>query len=95
MEQMLLSLLFKNDPKPNLYQSLYYLHLNYTSHGHPWWLSGKESTCQCSRHGFNPWSGKIPWRRKWQPTPVFLPGKPHGQRSLVAVHVVVKESDMT
>ena len=32
---------------------------------------------------FNPWVGKIHWRRKWQPTPVFLPGKPHGQRSLV------------
>ena len=34
-------------------------------------------------HGFNPWVGKIPWRRKWQPTPVFLPGKSHGQKSLV------------
>ena len=32
--------------------------------------------------GFDPWVGKIPWRRKWQPTPVFLPGKSHGQRSL-------------
>ena len=32
---------------------------------------------------FDPWVGKIPWRREWQPTPVFLPGKPHGQRSLV------------
>ena len=35
------------------------------------------------RRKFNPWVGKIPWRRKWQPTPVFLPGKSHGQRSLV------------
>ena len=34
------------------------------------------------RLGFNPWVGKIPWRRKWQPTPVFLPGESHGQRSL-------------
>ena len=33
--------------------------------------------------GFDPWVGKIPWRRKWQPTPVFLPGKSHGWRSLV------------
>ena len=33
--------------------------------------------------GFNPWVGKIPWRRKWQPTPVFLPGESHGRRSLV------------
>ena len=32
---------------------------------------------------FDPWVGKIPWRRAWQPTPVFLPGEPHGQRSLV------------
>ena len=37
---------------------------------------------RCSRCGFNPWVGKIPWRRKWQPTPVFLPGEPHGQRGL-------------
>jgi len=33
--------------------------------------------------GFDPWVGKIPWRRKWQPTPVFLSGEAHGQRSLV------------
>ena len=33
--------------------------------------------------GFHPWVGKIPWRRKWQPTPVFLPGELHGQRSLM------------
>ena len=51
--------------------------------GLPWWLNGKESACQCRRHGFNPWVGKIPWKRKWQPTWVFLPGKSHGQRSLV------------
>ena len=48
----------------------------------PWWLIGKEFTCQCRRHGFNPWSRKIPWRMEWQPTPVFLPGEFHGQRSL-------------
>ena len=46
------------------------------------WLSGKESTCWCRIHGFDPWVGKIPQRRKWQHTPVFLPGKSHGQRSL-------------
>ena len=49
----------------------------------PWLLSGTESDCQCGRHGFHPWVGKIPWMRKWQPTPAFLPGKSHGQRSLV------------
>ena len=37
---------------------------------------------QCRRPRFNPWVGKIPWRRKWQPAPVFLPGKFHGQRGL-------------
>ena len=48
----------------------------------PWWFSGKESACQCKRWGFNSWVGKIPWRKKWQRTPGFLPGKCHGQRSL-------------
>ena len=38
---------------------------------------------QCRRPGFYPWVGKIPWERKWQPTPVFLPGESHRQRSLV------------
>ena len=47
----------------------------------PQWLRGKESACQCRRRGFHPKVGKIPWRRKWQPTPVFLPGESHGQRS--------------
>ena len=50
--------------------------------GLPSWLSGKESTCQWGRCGFDPWVGKILWRRKWQPTPVFLPGEFHGQRTL-------------
>ena len=49
----------------------------------PWWLGGKESACRCRRHGFGPWVRKNPWRRKWQPTLVVLPGKSHGQRSLV------------
>ena len=48
--------------------------------------SGKESTCQgrsCRKHGFRPWMGQIPWGREWQSTPVFFPGKSHGQRSRV------------
>ena len=48
------------------------------------WRSGKESSCQCrrlKRHGFDSWVGKIPWRRKWQPPPVLLPGKFHGRES--------------
>ena len=60
------------------------------------WCSGKESTCQCRRHGFDPWVGKIPWRRKWQPTPVFLTGKFLGQRKLVGCSPWGwKESDMS
>ena len=53
--------------------------------GFPCGASGKESACQCrrcKRSGFDPWVKKIPWRRPWQPTPVFLPGESHGQKSL-------------
>ena len=100
-------------------------------HGLPRWHSGKESSCQCKRHGrhrFNPWVEKIPWRRwlsfpgssvskesacsagdpgltpgsrgrkwrrKWQSTPVSLPGKSHGQRSLVSCSPWVTELDTT
>ena len=56
------------------------------SGGFPGGASGKEPTCQCrrcKRCGFDPWIGKMPWGRAWQPTPVFLPGKSLGQRSLV------------
>ena len=49
--------------------------------GLPRWLSGKESVCQCRRYGFDSWVGKIPWRRAWQLTLVFLPGESQGQRS--------------
>ena len=49
----------------------------------PWWLSGKESTCQCRRLRFDPWVSKIPWIRKSQPTPAVLSGKSHRQRSLM------------
>ena len=55
--------------------------------------------CQCRRHRrcrFDPWVRKIPWRRKWQPTPVFLPKKLHGQRSLAGYSPWgLKELDMT
>ena len=56
----------------------------------------KNSACQCRRPWFNPWVGKIPWRRKWQPTPVFLPREFEGQRSLVGYGPWgLKESDTT
>ena len=45
---------------------------------------------------FDPWVGKIPWRRAWQPSPVLLPGESHGQRSLAGYGLLgCKESDMT
>ena len=66
--------------------------------GLPRWLRAKESICQCRRrrrHGFDPWVRKIPWSKKWQPIVVFLPGKSHGQRSLVGYSPWgCKESDM-
>ena len=57
------------------------------THTHTWGFPGgascKEPNCQCRRSkrcGFDPWVGKTPWRRAWQPTPVFLPGESQGQR---------------
>ena len=52
----------------------------------PRWLHNKESTCQprrCKKRRFHPWAGKVPWRRRWQPTAVVLPGRFQGERSLV------------
>ena len=82
------------------------LHMNNTElgidtkrEGFPGDASGKESSCQCRRHkgcGFDPWVRKIPWRRAWKLTPVFLPGESHGQRSLAGYHSLgCKESDRT
>ena len=63
--------------------------------GLPLWLSCWRICVQCGRPGFNPWVGKIPWRRKWQPTPVLLLGKFHQQRSMVGYSPWGrKESDM-
>ena len=49
-----------------------------------------ENLLAMRRHEFNPWFGKIPWGRKWQPSPVFLPGKFHEQSLAVAVHGVTR-----
>ena len=73
-----------------IYINLLYIEINiyiciYIHRLHSW-LRGKEPTCQWRRFrrlGFDSRVRKILWRRKWQPTPVFLPGKSHGQRSLV------------
>ena len=65
----------------------------------PGGASGKEAACQCrrcKRCRFDPCVGKIPRRRAWQPTPVFLPEESHGQRSLAGHSTYgCKESDMT
>ena len=53
-------------------------------------LSGKESACQDRSRGLDPWVGKMPWRRKWQPTPGSLSGKSYRQRNLATVHGVAK-----
>ena len=71
----------------------------YIYSGFPGDCGGKESAWQCracKKHGFDPWVEKIPWNRKWQLTPVFLPGKFQGQRSLASYSPwSCKESDMT
>ena len=65
--------------------------------GLPWWLSGWRIHLQGGRFGFDPWVGKIPWRRAWQPTPVFLPGEspwkkdPGGLQSMGLQIVVTTE----
>ena len=71
--------------------SYYWCHFNRVSSVAQW-----ERICQqCRRCQFHLWVGKIPWRRKWQPTPIFLPGKSHGQRSLAGYSPWdCKESDM-
>jgi len=67
--------------------------------GFPDSICGKEPACQCrrcKRCRLDPWVGKVPWRRAWKPTPVFLLGDAHGERSLVGYSPQDhKESDMT
>ena len=70
--------------------------------GFPGGTSGKEPARQCrrhKRHGFNPWIGKVPWRKKWQCTLVLSPGESHGQRSLAGYsswgHKELKMTEVT
>ena len=67
--------------------------------GFPAVTRGKKFTCKfriLKKLRFSPWVGKIPWRRKWLPTPVFLPGESHGQRSLAGCSPWgLEESDTT
>ena len=67
-----------------IYSVVYtFFHLGKMLHRASLWFSSKEFTCQCRRHWFDPWVRKVPWRMKWQHSPVFLHGKSHGQMSLV------------
>ena len=59
--------------------------------GLPWWFSDKELACQFRRHGFDPWVRKIPWGRKWQPTPVFFLENPMDREAWkTTVHGIAK-----
>jgi len=82
---VLCSLYIMRNRMPNVWQSeLWYMLAVVTIIlGFPGGSDGKESTWKCGRPGFDPWVRKMPWRREWQPTPIFLPGKFHGQKSLV------------
>ena len=72
-----------------LYLVLWCIHLHLL--GLPRWLSSKERICQCKRHGFNPWVGKIPWRKKWQSTLYSCLGNPMDREAWWAtVHGVAK-----
>ena len=66
-----------NSQYGNLLQAFYSMNMCtlLVKMGLPRWLSVKESACQCRKLRFDPWSRKIPWRKKWQPTPILLPGK--------------------
>ena len=88
MKQPSQQILIAQKPLPNF---IILFTCNYgTNWGFPDGTSDKETACQCrrlKRHAFYPWVGKIPWRRAWQPTPIFLLGESHGQRSLAGYRV--------
>ena len=63
--------------------------------GLPWWLRRQRIRPQCRRPGFNPWVGKIPWRRKWQCTPVFLPGESQWTEESDRLQSMGLQRDMT
>ena len=69
---------------------------SFPERGFPGGSAVKNPPAKARRHGFDVWVKKILWRRKWQPTPAFLPGKSHGQRSLAGYRLCVhKKLDMT
>ena len=100
-DQIILTLVIRSSFKlthESLWHASYFVFtsLTFGSQGFPGSSDGKSVCQQCGRPGFDPWVRKIPWRRQWQPTPVFLPGKFHGRRSLVGYSPQShKESDTT
>ena len=75
-----------SDPLPtqHVFTLKFSVLLSYTLlQGFPWWFRWWRICLQCGRSGSDHCVGKIPWRRAWQPTPVFLPRESHGQRSQV------------
>ena len=72
----------RGPPRPCQVCYLFPLTLPNPEEGFPGDSDGKEYTHNAGDPEFDPWAGKIPWGRKWLPTPVFLPGESHGQRSL-------------
>ena len=92
------SLLAQILPPPESFPGLDLLSHLWTQPVCPFFRMGlvkKKPACQYRINGFDPWIWKIPWRRKWQPTPIFLPGKSHGPRSLAGKNGVKKQSDTT
>ena len=80
----------------SVHKSIYYFQWNINYLRLLGWFTGKESDCQCRRHRFDPWVRNMPWRRKWQSTAVFLPGKSHGQKALACYSPWgYKQSDTT
>ena len=80
-----------NKPPPSLRRQL-----SFDSGGLPWWLGRYRICLQCRRPRFDPWFGKIPWRREWLPSSVILPEEFHGQRCLAGYSPWShKEMDMT
>ena len=84
----LLALAFVIIIKPFFTEMLYYSHHSIVPPGASRVTQCYRICLPCRRCGFNPWVRKIPWRRKWQPTQIFLPGKSQGQRSLVELQFI-------
>ena len=83
--------------KKNIYVHTH-THTHIQASGFPGGTSGKEPTCQCRRYkipGFNPWVRKIPWRRAWQSTSVFLPGESSWTEEPGGLQSIWSETDMT